>query len=65
MKKILYCFGKNQKNEMITEAHLNFFKNKKILITGNTGFVGSNLSIVLSLLGSKVVGFSKKKKKKG
>ena len=50
---------------MITEAHLNFFKNKKILITGNTGFVGSNLSIVLSLLGSKVVGFSKKKKYKG
>ena len=35
-----------------------FWKNKKILITGHTGFKGSWLSIVLYLLGSKVYGIS-------
>jgi CDP-glucose 4,6-dehydratase len=42
-----------------------FFKNKKILITGNTGFVGSYLSLIFSLMGSKILGFSLKKKNKG
>jgi CDP-glucose 4,6-dehydratase len=37
----------------------NFFKNKVVLITGHTGFKGSWLSIWLSHLGAKVVGFSK------
>ena len=34
------------------------FKNKKILITGHTGFKGSWLSIWLNMLGAKVYGYS-------
>ena len=34
----------------------NIFKNKKVLITGNTGFKGSWLSIWLSYSGAKVYG---------
>ena len=37
----------------------NFYKNKKILVTGNTGFKGSWLSAWLLMLGAKVCGFSK------
>ena len=37
----------------------NYFKNKKILITGHTGFKGSWLSLWLHLLGAKVIGVSK------
>lgn len=40
------------------------FKGKKILITGNTGFVGSWLSVLLLLLGAKILGYSLKKKDK-
>ncbi len=36
----------------------NFFKNKKILVTGHTGFKGSWLVAWLSILGSKVMGIS-------
>ncbi|WP_446897221.1 CDP-glucose 4,6-dehydratase [Clostridium sp. LBM24168] len=36
----------------------NIYNNKKILITGNTGFKGSWLSIWLDKLGAKVVGYS-------
>ncbi len=39
-----------------------YYKNKRILITGNTGFVGAYLSITLSILGSKILGYSLKKK---
>ena len=35
-----------------------FWKNKKVLITGNTGFKGSWLSILLSYLGANVKGYS-------
>ena len=35
-----------------------FFLNKKVLITGNTGFKGSWLSIWLNLLGAKIYGLS-------
>lgn len=35
-----------------------FFKNKKILITGHTGFVGSWLTLWLNMLEADVVGFS-------
>ena len=35
-----------------------FFKNKKVLITGHTGFKGSWLSLVLHNFGSKVYGYS-------
>lgn len=36
----------------------NFWKNKKVLITGHTGFKGSWMSFLLSYLGSKVIGYS-------
>lgn len=39
--------------------NLNIFKNKTVIITGNTGFKGSWLSLWLGLLGAKVVGISK------
>ena len=45
----------------------NFYKNikdKKILITGNTGFVGNYLSLTLSLMGAKILGYSLKMKNK-
>ena len=37
----------------------NFFLNKKILITGHTGFKGSWLTLWLYLLGAKIIGVSK------
>ena len=36
----------------------NFWRNKKILITGHTGFKGCWLSIILNLLGCKVSGYA-------
>ena len=41
------------------DQELNFFCNKKILITGHTGFKGSWLTAWLLELGSKVIGISK------
>ena len=38
---------------------IKIFKNKKILITGHTGFKGSWLTTWLVMLGSKVLGISK------
>ena len=35
-----------------------FFKDKKILITGHTGFIGSWLAILLNELGSKLIGYA-------
>ena len=37
---------------------LNKIKNKKILITGNTGFKGAWLTLFLNILEAKVVGYS-------
>ena len=37
---------------------INFFKKKKILITGNTGFVGSWLTLFLLTKSSSVYGIS-------
>ena len=34
------------------------FKNKKVLVTGHTGFKGSWLTIWLKILGAKVLGIS-------
>ena len=34
------------------------FKNKKVIITGHTGFKGSWLTMWLTMLGAKVIGFS-------
>jgi CDP-glucose 4,6-dehydratase len=39
----------------------NIYKNKKVLITGHTGFKGSWLSIWLSMLNAKIYGFSLEK----
>ncbi len=39
---------------------LNFFKNKKVLITGHTGFKGSWLSFIMIQSGAKVMGISDK-----
>ena len=38
----------------------NFWKNKKVFVTGHTGFKGSWLCLILNLLGAKVTGFSLK-----
>lgn len=38
----------------------NFYKNKKILVTGHTGFKGSWLSLYLNFMGAKVYGISLK-----
>ena len=38
----------------------NFYENKKVLITGHTGFKGSWLSVWLTELGAKVIGYSLK-----
>jgi CDP-glucose 4,6-dehydratase len=41
-----------------------FWKGKKVFLTGHTGFKGSWFSIVLTLLGAKVAGYSLKPKQK-
>jgi len=38
---------------------LNFFKGKRVLITGHSGFKGGWLTYILSLLGAEILGFSK------
>ena len=38
----------------------NYFNNKKILITGCSGFTGSWLILYFKLLGAKIYGYSKK-----
>ena len=40
------------------EVFWNIFKNKKVVVTGHTGFKGSWLSIWLYALGAKVFGIS-------
>jgi CDP-glucose 4,6-dehydratase len=42
----------------------NFWKNKKVFLTGHTGFKGSWFSLMLNLLGAKVYGYSLKPNKK-
>ena len=41
-------------------SQLDIFKNKKILITGHTGFKGSWLALWLNNLGGKILGVSLK-----
>ena len=43
-----------------TNMNSNFFKDKKVLITGHTGFKGSWASIWLTMLGAKVYGYALK-----
>ena len=38
---------------------LDFYKDKRVFITGHTGFKGSWLSQILIMAGAKVCGFSK------
>ena len=40
-----------------------FYKNKKIFITGHTGFKGSWLNLFLNNMGAKTSGYSLKPKK--
>ena len=40
------------------KINLNFWKNKKVLITGHTGFKGSWLSMILKYLGCKIYGYA-------
>ncbi len=44
--------------------HKQFWKNKKVLITGHTGFKGSWLSVLLYVFNAKIYGYSLKPKKK-
>ena len=44
------------------DSLINFWKNKKVLITGHTGFKGAWLSIFLNYLGAEVYGISREKK---
>jgi len=43
---------------MEIEKYLSFYKGKKVLVTGHTGFKGSWLTIWLNMLGAKVIGVS-------
>ena len=36
----------------------NDFKNKTVLVTGHTGFIGTWMSLWLDLLGAKIIGYS-------
>ena len=36
----------------------NFWKNKKVFLTGHTGFKGSWLTLILNSLGAKVYGYA-------
>ena len=42
------------------DLNINFWKNKRVFITGHTGFKGSWLCIFLNLLGAKIVGYALK-----
>lgn len=45
---------------MKNDIKKNFWKNKKVFVTGHTGFKGSWLSLMLTYLGAKVTGYSLK-----
>jgi|TARA_B110000914_G_scaffold224067_1_gene240986 CDP-glucose 4,6-dehydratase len=47
---------------MKNNNNLHFWKNKKVFITGHTGFKGSWLCIILNLLGAEITGYSLKPK---
>ena len=48
---------------MENNNYLKFYKNKKIFITGHTGFKGIWLTNTLLLLGAKITGYSLRDKK--
>lgn len=39
---------------------IDYFKNKKVFVTGHTGFKGTWLCKILSMVGAKVTGYSLK-----
>ena len=43
---------------MNTKINSKFWKNKKVFVTGHTGFKGSWLCIILNLLGAKITGYA-------
>lgn len=43
---------------MLKKQWVDFYKNKKVLVTGHTGFKGTWLSIWLAMLGARVIGVS-------
>ena len=47
---------------MVNKSFLRFWKNKKVFITGHTGFKGAWLCLILHKLGAKIVGYSLKPK---
>ena len=64
--KIIDNYFSNLSRKNIKKFNLNmrkslkfYFKNKRVLVTGHTGFKGSWLSTTLSYLGAKVYGISK------
>ncbi len=48
----------NSSNKNTAKILESFFKNKKIFLTGHTGFKGSWLSLWLTMMGAKVCGYS-------
>ena len=48
----------NSKDGDIITMDMSFYKDKKVLITGHTGFKGSWMSCVLVNFGAKVIGYS-------
>jgi len=44
------------------EFNHKFLKNKKVFVTGHTGFKGGWLCLILNLLGAKITGYSLKPK---
>ena len=49
---------RERKRQMKKKEVLDFYRGKKILITGHTGFKGSWLSEILLLAGARVTGYS-------
>lgn len=43
---------------LVEGPNINFYKDKKIMVTGHTGFIGSWLSKVLSMNGAEICGYS-------
>ena len=52
------CGKKNHHGKIGNNLKNKFWKNKKILVIGHTGFKGGWLTMVLNLLGAKVYGIS-------
>lgn len=50
--------GKNGEIEVIIMFDINFYKGKKVLLTGHTGFKGSWMSVMLVNAGAELTGYS-------